>query len=258
MTVLEYAKRGLVGVLTPQANTTVEPELNILWPPGVSMINARMTSSKDSIVERLQDYLELIDETLDRFANAPIDAVAFGCTGASYLMGHKQEAVLSNRIEKERHYPFITAARAVMDSFEALNAKRIGLVSPYPQALTQTCISYWESANYEVGEVANVFNEESDFHPIYSLPAVSATEGLEKLKHKGLDVIVMLGTGMPTLGPLLEASGLDGPPVTSCMLSLAWRTSLYIDGEYPTEKSMLSWSKGDPWRERMRIHQPPN
>ena len=27
---LEYASRGLVGMLTPQANTTVEPEFNLL------------------------------------------------------------------------------------------------------------------------------------------------------------------------------------------------------------------------------------
>ena len=257
MAVLEYAKRGLIGVLTPQANTTVEPEFNILWPPGVSMINARMTSSKDSIVDRLLDYLEQIDKTLDRFANAPIDAVAFGCTGASYLLGHKQEAALCKRIEKERNYRFVTAARAVIDSFEALNAKRIGLVSPYPQGLTEASIGYWENADYEVREVANVFNEESDFHPIYSLTAVSATEGLRMLKHKGLDTIVMLGTGMPTLGPLLEVSGWTGPPVTSCMLSLAWRTTLYIDGQHPTRENMLAWSNGDPWQERMRAHDLP-
>src|SRR5262245_30062211 len=52
---LEYAPRGLVGVLTPQANTTVEPELNLLWPPGVAMINARLVSDKNSMSARLID-----------------------------------------------------------------------------------------------------------------------------------------------------------------------------------------------------------
>ena len=55
MATLEYACEGLVGVLTPQANTTVEPEFNILWPAGVAMINARLTSPKQSMAERLAD-----------------------------------------------------------------------------------------------------------------------------------------------------------------------------------------------------------
>ena len=41
MATLEYADKGLVGVLTPQANTTAEPELNILWPQGVAMLVAQ-------------------------------------------------------------------------------------------------------------------------------------------------------------------------------------------------------------------------
>ena len=52
---LEYARRGLVGMLTPQANTTVEPEFSLLWPSGVAMINARLTSDKSSMSARLAD-----------------------------------------------------------------------------------------------------------------------------------------------------------------------------------------------------------
>ena len=42
---VEYARRGLVGTLTPQANTTVEPEFAVLWLPGIAMVNARMVST---------------------------------------------------------------------------------------------------------------------------------------------------------------------------------------------------------------------
>ena len=63
MSELEYAKRGLIGVLTPQANTTVEPEFSILRPAGVTMLNARLTSSKKTIEERLVDYTHKIENT---------------------------------------------------------------------------------------------------------------------------------------------------------------------------------------------------
>ena len=134
MTDLEYAKNGLVGVLTPQANTTVEPELTILWPAGVAMLNARLTSPKKTIEDRLVDYTDQVETSLDQFANAPIQAVAFACTGASYLIGREKEAELCKRIEASRGYPFVTAAFAVTDTFHALGAKKIGLVSPYPDS----------------------------------------------------------------------------------------------------------------------------
>ena len=254
MTELEYAKRGLVGVLTPQANTTVEPEFTILWPAGIAMLNARLTSSKETIEERLVDYTEQVEISLKQFANAPLQAVAFGCTGASYLIGQEKETEICARIEKNKGYPFVTAARAVTDSFIALGAKKIGLVSPYPASLTQVSVTYWQNAGFEVSEVASAFNDRSKFHPIYSLVADSSTEALQSLEDKEIDSIVMLGTGMPTLQPLLDCRNWNGPPVTSCMLSLAWRTVLHIDKQEPTAKNMLAWIKGEEWQGRMQAH----
>lgn len=254
MSELEYAKRGLVGVLTPQANTTVEPEFTILWPAGVAMLNARLTSPKQTIEERLVDYTEQVETSLDQFANAPVQAVAFACTGASYLIGREKEESLCERIEASKGYPFVTAARAVSDSLTALGAQKIGLVSPYPTALTEVSVAYWQSGGFDVTEVAGAFNDASEFHPIYSLHASSSTEALKSLEDKDIDAIIMLGTGMPTLQPILDCANWNGPPVTSCMLSLAWRTVLHVDGEAPNAKNMLSWSKGEDWRGRMKAH----
>jgi maleate cis-trans isomerase len=204
--------------------------------------------------DRLVDYTEQIETTLEQFANAPIQCVAFGCTGASYLIGHKKEDEICSRIQKNKGYPFITAARAVTESFKALGAKKIGLVSPYPTSLTKVSVTYWQNAGFEVSEVANAYNDASSFHPIYSLHASSSTEALNSLENKEIDAIVMLGTGMPTLQPLIDCSDWNGPPVISCMLSLAWRTVMHVDGVKPSKENMLAWSRGKEWRERMQIH----
>ena len=132
-----------------------------------------------------------------------------------------------------------------------MNAKHIGLVSPYPSDLTEVSVNYWQNAGFSVKEVASAFNNESKFHPIYSLQAESSAEALQSLKNTNIDAIVMLGTGMPTLRPILDCANWDGAPVTSCMLSLAWRTVLYLDNQSPTAENMLAWSSGDTWRERM-------
>jgi maleate cis-trans isomerase len=131
---VEYAPKGLIGVLTPQANTTVEPEFWIMLPPGVAMINARMTSDKSSLEARLVDYFDQMDRAVEQFANAPIGAIALGTTGASYLAGIAREAEVVAAIGQRTGVPLITAGLAVVLALRTLGARRIGLVSPYRKA----------------------------------------------------------------------------------------------------------------------------
>jgi maleate cis-trans isomerase len=254
---LEYAPRGLVGMLTPQANTTVEPELNLLWPAGVAMINARLLSDKDTMSARLVDYFANYGGSLRQFANAPVGVVAAACTGASYLAGREREASVAAELSARGGCPFITAAMAVVDALGALKANRIGLVSPYPDDLNGASVAYWRSHGLDVVEVASVFdaesvfNAESAFHPIYSLAGSSAMLALCALEDKPLDAIVMLGTGMPTLAPIAAAVGWSGPPVMSCNLCLAWRAVVALDRQEPRASTLAPWLRGEGWVDRL-------
>src|SRR5262245_53271204 len=88
---LEYAQDGLIGVLTPQANTTVEPELAVLLPPRMAMISARLVSPSPVMRERMVDYVKGLDGTIGQFGNAPLSALALAVTGASYFVGTEAE-----------------------------------------------------------------------------------------------------------------------------------------------------------------------
>jgi maleate isomerase len=252
---LEYARRGLVGMLTPQANTTVEPEFNLLWPNGVAMINARLMSDKPSMSDRLVDYFDNYEAALRQFANAPVGVVAAACTGASYLAGREREAALTKEIEANHGFPFVTAALAVVDALNALKARKIGLVSPYPEDLNRASIGYWQSHGFEVADVANAFNADSSFHPIYSLGGSAASQALRTLEGKPLDAIVMLGTGMPTLHPIADAIGWNGAPVMSCNLCLAWRAIEALKKSPPRRETLQDWLGGKGWVAQLKARQ---
>jgi maleate isomerase len=248
---LNYAPRGLIGVLTPQANTTVEPEMARLLPRGFAMLNARLTSAKPTIEARLLDYLRDLEASLAQFANAPLASYAFACTGASYFAGPAEEDALVARIEAARGVPMVTAARAVADAFRTLGACRIGLVSPYPPALTEAAIGYWRARGFEVARVAGAEQPEGAFHPIYAMSAATAQDALEALDPSGLEAVVMLGTGMPTLAPIAAHPRIGAAPVLSCMLALAWRSTLAAEGIAPDRDGLLGWIAGGAWRERL-------
>ncbi|HEY8580184.1 MAG TPA: hypothetical protein VIL72_09890 [Beijerinckiaceae bacterium] len=252
---VEYAPKGLVGALTPQANTTVEPEFNILWPAGVAMINGRLMSPRDTLEARLVDYWNQLDRSVEQFANAPVGAVALACTGASYLAGADDEQATVDRLTKRMGVPFITAGRSVQAALRALGASRIALVSPYPPSLTDTSIVYWNALGYEVTAVVHVGTVGEHFHPIYSIRATGAREGLDSLADAPFDAVVMLGTGMPTLQPILERPQVRGAPVMSCMLCLGWAAARTVMGEPLDRESLLAWISGAHWRRRLHERQ---
>ena len=249
---LAYAPRGLIGVLTPQANTTVEPEFSIMLPPGVAMINARMLSPQASLEERLADYLKDLDATIAQFANAPLGAIAIATTGTSYIAGAAREQELVDRITRATGVPFISTGQAVVLALRTLSARTIGLVSPYPESLTQKSIGYWTDQGFAVGGLARIGTRSDTFHPIYSISAAGAEAGVQELKSQKLDAIVLLGTGMPTLEAVLQHAYDESPVVMSCMLCLGWAAINAVSGEGADRHALLEFMRGAEWGPRLR------
>lgn len=250
-TKLEYAPKGLIGVLTPQANTTVEPEFAILCPPGYAPVNARMVSGKASMEDRGVDYVEHIDTWIDQFANAPLDAVALGMTGPSYLIGREREDATVARVTEARGFPLVTTALAVCEALTLLNARTISLLSPYPASLTAKSAEYWTSRGFEVGEIVALSTDGDHFHPIYAMGSNIARTALTQVRSNKTDAIVMLGTGMPTLATLAECADWDGPPVLSSLFCLAWRSVAVAASRQPDRSDLEEWMSAKHWGDRL-------
>jgi hypothetical protein len=175
---LVYARRGLVGVLTPQANTTVEPELTLLLPPGVAMLTARLTSDAPSLTQRLRAYFEQLDDFIGRFAQAPLGVVVAAVTGSPYPLGPQAEDALFETASRRRGVPVAGAALALGAALRALGAHRIALVSPYDATLTEAAVAYWQARGFEVVSVRRLESAAGGHHPIYALGGDAAAFGL--------------------------------------------------------------------------------
>lgn len=278
---LVYARRGLVGVLTPQANTTVEPELALLLPPGVAMLTARLTSDAPSLMQRLRDYVERLDDFIDRFAQAPLGVVVVAVTGASYLIGPEAEDARFEAASGRRGVPVVGAALALGAALRALGARRIALVSPYDAALTDAAVVYWRARGFDVVSVRRLDAAAGGHHPIYALGGDAAAAGLAHVLGGGAvaegapdangtgqaspspqvdavpepQAVLMLGTGMPTL-PALAAidPAMSAVPVLSSNLALAWLALEAVQGraQAPSARHLIALMADQAWRARLR------
>jgi len=218
----DYGPRARVGIATPQANPTVEPEMRALLPADLGVYATRLTHGSPRLEERLDHYIRHIPEAIRSFGSMRLAAFGFGCTGTSYLAGAALEDELTDAAATECALPVITATQAIRMALTSLGARRIALVSPYPADLAEAGYRYWESAGILISAKWRIDTELLDTHRIYEMTSDDALAGLRSVDRTGADCIVVSGTGMPTLRALRRFQHECPLPVLSSNLSLAW------------------------------------
>jgi maleate cis-trans isomerase len=235
---LEYGARGLVGVLTPQANPTVEPELSMLLGPEIGMLTARLVCTHPDMLTRLLDYFFKLDETLATFGDAPLRVVGFACTGTSYLLDPEEEAA---KLAGQK-VPVITAAAAVERALDELGARKIAIVSPYAAWLTEACVAHWRRRGREVLAVTAP-ETPGGFHSIYTTRGRTILDAVRAAEASRPEAIILAGTGLPTLSAVAAHRG---PPALSSNLCLAWS----MEAALGNRATLAEWLAPDaPWRE---------
>lgn len=217
----EYGSRGVLGIGTPQANPTVEQELWLLRPDGVSLACARLVSRDDDPKTRLTEYIQNLAETLERFDQLALDAFGFACTGSSYLLGHSAEHLHLDGLAQRFGYPVISAAAAIEAALRESGARRIAFIAPYPEWLGALGKKYWAARGFEVVSIGLAKLPGTDTRRIYELDSHAATAQLEALDGDAVDTVVFSGTGMPSLRAILRARD-AGVSAVSSNLCLAW------------------------------------
>ena len=207
-----------VGLLAPSANPAVEPELRHLLPSSAALHVTRLPAMPDTTLEqRNAVYLAAAEAALGAFGALPLDAVAVGITGPSYALAPAEDAALGARLSERAGMPVILAARAIAAALEALGRKRLILFSPYPGWLTERAERYWRAAGYELESF-----KVSDTFRAYEMSPEEVADGLARLNPPADAVVLLSGTGMPTLDPMAWMRERVGVPMLSSNLAVAF------------------------------------
>jgi maleate isomerase len=194
-----------------------------MLPPGVSLHVTRLPGRVASdtslgLRERFMGYNGNLAIAADSFGGAQLSAVCLGVTGSCYMVGPDGEEKLLADLRTGGAPTAITAARAISRLVKALGRQRIGLVSPYPDWVTELAKTYWRSSGFEVVRVVSLPNVVS----IYDVDTQKVVAAAIELRDSGADLILLSGTGVPTLPAIRELGNAFPLPVISSNLSLGW------------------------------------
>ena len=235
------SERTYIGVGTPQANPTVEIEFHRYCGTTAFPMITRLVSGSDAPSERLVDYLEQLPEALASFDNLPLRVFAFACTGSSYLADDTHEEDIVRSCESRFRVQVVTATQAIRRELEGRGARRVAMLAPYPADLCDAAIEYWSRLGFEIVACKRI-DVGADTRAIYDITDNDVARALEDFDTAGADVILLSGTGMPTIRALQDS----GMPMISSNLCLATEALRRVQQWPPYEAANIARLLGMP------------
>jgi maleate isomerase len=203
-----------VGVLVPSSNTVMEPDFWRALPPGATLHTARMFL-EDTTPEGEHRMLdEHVLPAARDLATARPDLIVFGCTSAGALRGNDYDAELCRRISDLSGVPTVSVIASVRRAIAASGARRVGVVTPYVDALNQRIRESVEADGVEVATIAGLGM--TDNFEIAAVPRREILDLAERtLRGLAVDLAFVSCTNFPAVAALPELERRLGLPVVT-------------------------------------------
>jgi maleate isomerase len=138
-----------IGLIIPSSNRMVEQEMVRHLPPGVAAPVARLRMNGAHRVG-IDELLPRVTDAAATLVDARCDVVAFHCTANSMAEGLAGADKLIAALRQAGAPRATTTASAIRAGLDALSARRIVLLTPYPQATTDHEAEFLRGAGYEI------------------------------------------------------------------------------------------------------------
>lgn len=211
--------KATLGLVVLQADETLEQDFRRLFPDrDVALYTSRIPSGD----ELTTDSIAAMKSELPRGAGllpraARFDAVGYGCTSGTTLIGAEAVAHL---IRQGVATPMISdPLSAALAALRALGVARLGLVTPYIEAVAGPVRDAFATAGFEVGATLT-FGEEVEARVARIAPA--SIKAAARAAAKDAEAVFLSCTNLRTLDIIDELEAELGIAVLSSNQVLAW------------------------------------
>jgi maleate isomerase len=214
-----------IGQIVPSSNVTMETEIPQLLAAHGARHGLRYTFhssrmrmhkvTKEELIAMNKEGLRCIAELTD----AEVDVASTACLVAHMAMGPGYHRTAQAELEAEARRigskaAVMTSSGALVEGLHKLKARKIALMAPYSDALTQAVVKYIEAEGIAVKHFLN-FRIESNL-AVGQRDPMLLLQDLKNLDTRGVDAVVLsVCVQMPSLPAIYEAQQRLGLPVTS-------------------------------------------
>lgn len=214
--------RGRIGLVTPSTNTTLEPELNRMAPPGVTIHAARVLQSGGQQQESYERMAADIETASRHLATAEVDVIAFGCTSCTYFVDSEK---IREVMSRETLAPAVLTADAVVEALRAVGAWRVALAGPRTEFVTRREVEFLEAQGFEVvsWRCLGLGATDASRRSIGRVPAQTVRELVKATDVPQADAVFISCTQLRTASLIEEIEQAIGKPLITSNQATLWQ-----------------------------------
>jgi len=240
-----------IGVLVPFTNVNLEPDMQLLCPPGCTMHFERMGGYDADAIPGADQMAGLgssdLSESTRLIAGVRPAAVLYGCTSATLTHGVQFDKKLSQDIAahtKGGSSPTIciTAASALVQSISALGMKKVGFSSPYLGEINDKAVEFMAASGIETVARADI-GRELDNYGQGELTPDQVYDLAMKVNKPEVDAIVLSCTDMRSVEVIDRVENDTGKPVVTSNQAMIYQLcrKLNLTSDYQIGGRLLKY-----------------
>ena len=218
-----------IALMVPINNTTMATELVGWLPSGTDCQTLKIPRGQGLLTrETIPAYKAQALALAQTLVGQPIQALAYGCTAASFLSGAQGDADLCAELTQLIGKPVATTASAMVKALQAQGAQRIGLVTPYHDEVNEQLKRFLADGDIDVLAFDSLRAPNVD--ALGRITSAEVAQMARQVMTDGCDAMFIACSQLPTFDILQSLSAEFGRPVLSSIQATAQqlRTTLHL------------------------------
>lgn len=215
--------KARIGMIILASDQIIENEFReIIRIPGVALYQSRIPNSpiiSSKNLKAMEDNISKQAKVI--LPKVKLDVLGYCCTSASVVIGENKviKTISDSRPEAKPTTP-ITAALA---AFEALQIKKIGILTPYSNDINVLIRKYIQGQGYQVPSFGS-FNEPNDNHVARITPKSIRNAVIEIGSRDEIEGVFISCTNLRFIDEAETIEQKIGKPITSSNQAIIWHS----------------------------------